>query len=307
MMTDAAFISVDMRRVRAHVLWGAIAPLLLVGASSHAQSIGCLIEPHQVAEVGTHVAGVVERIDVERGDAVKKGQVVALLKAEVERAAVGVAVSRAQAQAEVQAAVSAHEFARRKLARTEDLHQKNFLSAAAKDQAATEAAVAEMKLAQAREQQRLAERELGLASAQLSQRTIRSPIDGVIVERYLGAGERVEDKPLLKVATVDPLRVELIVPAAHFNKLRSGMSGRIRPELPGAAEYVAQVSLVDRVIDAASNTFRVRLALPNPNGEIPAGLRCRADLGLEPAVPTAAPTPLPPAPKQASLADARPR
>jgi hypothetical protein len=35
------------------------------------------------------------------------------------------------------------------------------------------------------------------------------------------------------------------------------------------------------VIDAASNTFRVRLELPNPNGALPAGLRCKVDLGLK--------------------------
>jgi multidrug efflux pump subunit AcrA (membrane-fusion protein) len=37
---------------------------------------------------------------------------------------------------------------------------------------------------------------------------------------------------------------------------------------------------VDRVIDAATNTFRVRLELPNPGGVLPAGLRCKVDLGL---------------------------
>jgi hypothetical protein len=36
--------------------------------------------------------------------------------------------------------------------------------------------------------------------------------------------------------------------------------------------------LIDRVIDAASNTFRIRLSLPNPGNKIPAGLRCTAEL-----------------------------
>ncbi|MFN0162035.1 MAG: hypothetical protein ACKVQQ_12450, partial [Burkholderiales bacterium] len=46
---------------------------------------------------------------------------------------------------------------------------------------------------------------------------------------------------------------------------------------------------VDRVIDAASSTFRVRLELPNPDAKLPAGLRCKVDLGLtlpEPSAPT---------------------
>jgi len=37
----------------------------------------------------------------------------------------------------------------------------------------------------------------------------------------------------------------------------------------------ARVTVVDRVIDAASGTFGVRLALPNPDLKLPAGLKCR--------------------------------
>jgi hypothetical protein len=38
------------------------------------------------------------------------------------------------------------------------------------------------------------------------------------------------------------------------------------------------VTQVDGVIDAASNTFRMRLLLPNADGAVPAGARCRVDL-----------------------------
>ena len=53
------------------------------------------------------------------------------------------------------------------------------------------------------------------------------------------------------------------------------------PELFNRASVVATVKTVDRLIDAASNTFRVRLELPNPNGALPAGLRCKVDLALK--------------------------
>jgi len=58
----------------------------------------CLIEPQRVAEIGSQVIGVVESLLVERGDRVTKGQVIAVLRADVERAAVGVAQSRADAE-----------------------------------------------------------------------------------------------------------------------------------------------------------------------------------------------------------------
>ena len=50
------------------------------------------------------------------------------------------------------------------------------------------------------------------------------------------------------------------------------------PELPGAEPVQATVQHVDQVLDAASNSFRVRLSLPNPNNQLPAGLRCKAEV-----------------------------
>jgi RND family efflux transporter MFP subunit len=261
------------------------------------QPMGCLIEPDRVAELGSQVVGVIESMGVERGDLVKKGQVIATLRADVERASVVVASSRAEAQADLQAAIANLSFYQQRLTRAEDLLAKKFISQQAYDQARTEAEVAEQKLAQAREQRRVLSREHDLATAQLSQRTIRSPIDGVVAERYLAPGERVEDKPLVRIAKVDPLRVQVVVPTAFFGKIQPGSTANIMPELPDTQPVIARVTLVDKVIDAASNTFRVQLELPNPDLALPAGLRCKADFGLEPAVArsTAQASPPPPA------------
>jgi len=255
--------------------------LALVSTADAKQALGCLIEPDRVAEIGSPVIGVIQQMLVERGDAVKKDQVIATLRADVERAALDVARSKAQAEADVQAAATAMEFARQRHQRAEDLFNQKFISDQALEQARAEARLAEQKLEQAREQQRIWGREVGLANAQLGQRSIRSPIDGVIAERYVSAGERVETKPLVRVAKIDPLRVEVVVPAALYGQVKSGATVGVTPDLPGVGSFKAKVVLVDKVIDAPSNTFRVRLELPNPDGALPAGLRCRADLGFD--------------------------
>lgn len=253
-----------------------------------AAPMGCLIEPDRVAELGSPLVGVIESLHVERGDRVTRGQAIAVLRADVERAQVSVAQSRAEADADVQAAQAGVDFNRQRAVRAEDLFQKKFISQQALDQARTEADLADQKLAQAREQRRLWQRELGLASAQLAQRTIRSPIDGVVAERYLSIGERVEDKPVVRVAKVDPLKVQVVVPAALYGKIQVGNTASVQPQLPDAAAVAARVTLVDKVIDAPSNTFRVQLELPNPELAIPAGLRCQADFGFGPAGSTSA-------------------
>jgi membrane fusion protein, heavy metal efflux system len=249
--------------------------------SARAEPLACLIQPYQEADIGSQVIGVLDRVMVERGDFVLKGQAVAQLSSEVERAHLATAKVRAEANADLNAAASNHEFTRKKKLRTDDLYKKNFVSQQAADQARTEDQLADMKLRQAQEQQRVAQQEYSLAHAQLAQRTIRSSLTGVVVERYLSDGERVEQKPVVKVATIDPLRVEVIVPAAYFSKIKSGASATVKPEVSDAEPRTAKVTVVDRVIDAASNSFRVRLELPNPNYQLPPGLRCKVDFDLQ--------------------------
>jgi RND family efflux transporter MFP subunit len=260
-------------------------------AFSASQSLRCVIEPDRAADVGSPVIGIIESIAVERGDFVREGQVLARLSAGVERASVDAAQVRAQAEADVRAAQANYEYLQEKQVRSEGLVEKNFISKQALDQVRAEASVAEQKLAQAREQQRIAKHELQLARAQLGQRSIRAPFDGIVADRYVTAGERVEEKPMFRIAKVDPLRVEIIVPVALFGTIRNGMIAKVTPDLPNIGAVDARVVLVDRLVDAASNTFRVRAELPNADGAIASGLRCKAvlmdaaDAAPAPAVP----------------------
>jgi len=258
--------------------------MLLGGASSWAagaQPLGCLIEPFRVVDVGSPVIGVVESVKVERGDRVAKGQIVALLRADVERAAVGIATSRAKLTAEIHAAEANFTLARDKYTRAQGLVAKKFISDQSLDQTRAEAEVAAQRLEQARDQRRIWEHELRLAEAQLELRTIRSPAEGIIVERYMSGGERVEEKPIVRVATVNPLRVEIVVPASIYGTIPVGTSLMVTPDLPGAKPRPATVVLVDSIIDGPSNTFRVRLQMPNAANDVPAGPRCKVDLGID--------------------------
>lgn len=290
-----------------HAVLIGMATALGAATMAQGQTFGCLITPSEVVELGSPVVGVIERIDAERGDSVKKGQSLAYLTADVERASVAVAEARASNQAEMQAAASTQEFAKRKQDRTDSLYRDKFTSLQNQDQAQTEAALADLKLLQAREQKRQSAQELSFARAQLAQRTIKSPITGVVVERYMSQGERVEQRPLLKIAALDPLRVEVIAPASEFNKIRPGMMANIMPELASIGELKAKVVLVDKILDAASNTFRVRLELPNPNNALPAGLRCKVAMAGEKVTQGEAKTKspalaVPPATKSANVA-----
>jgi RND family efflux transporter MFP subunit len=242
------------------------------------QPLGCLIEPFSVSDLGSPVVGVIEAMHVERGDRVVAGQPLATLRADVERMSVSVAEGRAQGLGELRAAEANAELGRQKLARAADLARQEFISAQALEQTRAEALVAENRLIQAREQRDIYAREHALARAQLGLRTIRSPSTGVVADRYLSVGERIEERPVFRIAVVDPLRVEVVLPASLYPVVRKGVPMRITPDFPGAEPRIATVALVDRVIEGASNTFRARLSLPNPGNKLPAGLRCKAEL-----------------------------
>jgi len=253
--------------------------MILYVASGYAVSspLACLIEAEKSADLGAPGVGVIKRIAVERGDFVVKGQVLAYLKADVEQAAKGVAQARSQAQAEVNASEAAYDLAQIKLSRARQLQAVGFVSQEAVEQAEAEARVAQHRVLQAQEGQTVSIREYALSNSQLAQRTIRSPFAGMVTERYRTEGERVEREPLVRVAKMDPLRVEVIMPAAEFGQIKKGALAAIKTTIPGVENLKASVVLVDPFIDAASNSFRVRLTLPNPNYRIPAGLRCNAD------------------------------
>lgn len=278
-------------------------PLSQGALAADPQPLGCLIEPYSVSDVGSPVVGVIEKIHVERGDRVAAGQPLASLRADVERVSVTVAQGRALGQGELRAAEANAALARQKLVRAQDLADQNFISSQALEQTRAEALVAENRLQQAREQRDVYAREHELARAHLGLRTIRSPSNGVVADRYMSAGERVEEKPIFRVAVIDPLRVEVVLPASLFPSVRKGTTMRITPEFPGAQPRLAKVALVDRMIEGASNTFRARLALPNAGLALPAGLRCKAELAKEAAGPQGTPLSAPP---HAAPATARP-
>ena len=271
---------------------------LLIAAlagTTHAAPLVCLMQPSRIAELGAASPGVIESLPVDRGDSVRRGQVVALLRSDVERAVLSVAQGKAQADADVRAAQAAADFARQRLTRSEDLFRKQFISEQALDQVRTETRLAVEKLAQAREQRGIWDRERELASRQLAQRTLVSPFDGVVAERHVALGERVEDRAVMRIVALNPLHVEAMAPAARFGSLRPGMTAQVQPDLPGAAPVTATIKQVDKLIDGASNTFRIRLVLPNPDATLPAGARCKLSFAGD--APAAAPLSIqPPAP-----------
>jgi len=233
-----------------------------------------LIEPFEIVNVGTPVEGVVERVNVKRSALVKKGESLVQLESSVENSVVKRAKVLAAVEGEIKLQKERLAFAKRMHVRVEELFQGEAISAEKRDEANTEVSLALARLQKAEENRALAKLDLERARAMLNRRTIKSPIAGVVVERFVSPGEFVDSQPLVKLAQMNPLRVEVILPADMLASIKPGMKADITPETQGETNYSATVSIVDRVIDPASGTFGVRLELPNPDYRLPGGLKC---------------------------------
>jgi RND family efflux transporter MFP subunit len=258
--------------------WCLAATCLAVTAAA-AQEYDCMIEPRQAIEIRSPVEGLIERVLVRRGDLVTRGQVLAVVESSVERAAYEVARTRAAMDGDIKVAQARVDLNKKKMERAEELHAQKFVSDNARDEAVAEFRLSSEDLSRARENQRLAVAEMSRAAASLEMRTIRSPFNGVVVEVLLRPGELAATatvkNPVMKLAEIDPLHVEVVLPSKVFGSIRRGQLGTVQPEAPVQGTYRSTVTVVDRVVDAASGTFGVRLELANPRGKLPPGMRCR--------------------------------
>jgi RND family efflux transporter MFP subunit len=250
------------------------APIL--AQTSEPAQLNCRIVPSVVVEMSSAVEGVISDVFVDKNDQVRKGEVVARLDAGLEKATAELRRVQAELNSDVQAQQLAVEFSQRSLERVKGLYEKKAASYSELDKLKTEYAIAQQQLQQALDRKRQAELEHKRALADLNRRTLRSPIDGVVVERYKQPGEHIDFEPVLKLAQLDPLRVEVFAPASLYGKVQEGMMATVTPELGASGKnYQAKVTLVDQVIDGPSNTFGIRLSFPNPENRLPSGLKCR--------------------------------
>jgi len=104
-----------------------------------------------------------------------------------------------------------------------------------------------------------------LAEAALSYCTVKSPVDGIVNERYVESGEYVlPGTPVLDVISIDPVRVTVDIPERSLATLQPGDPvGFEILSLPGQS-FEAVASYVSAKASPDNNAFRVELTLPNP-------------------------------------------
>lgn len=208
------------------------------------------VEGRRTVNVGFQVAGVVDQVVPDEGDAVRAGSVLAELDSE------GYALG-------LQAATAQADHARDAFARAKQMYDEQSLPPA--DYVEAETAL------------RQAEAQEGLARKQMTDTRLLAPLDGVIAHRGIQPGEMASPgMPVFTIIAVDPVQVRVGVPEAEIGRIRPGQSATISiPALEGRT-FEGRVRVVGIAADPVSRTYVVRISVPNPDRALRPGMIAEA-------------------------------
>ena len=209
------------------------------------------IEADGEAVVVAKVGGELRQLLVEEGAYVRKGQVLA--KLDGERLRLEAAQTKAQ--------LSKLE---RDYKRNVELQQRGLVAVSAFENLRYEVDAARAAY--------------DLTALQLSYTDIRAPIDGVVAERFVKAGNTLNpNDKLFRIADLSPLVAHVHVPESELRKLRAGQVASVQVDAAGGA-FQSIIQRISPVVDSNTGTFKVTLELRDPANRLKPGMFARVDI-----------------------------
>ncbi|HVG27825.1 MAG TPA: efflux RND transporter periplasmic adaptor subunit [Acidobacteriaceae bacterium] len=235
------------------------------------------LQPFLQTDIEARVPGYVERVLVDRGSHVRRGQLLLQLSAPemaADTSAASASVHAAEADlaaAEAQAAAAASTFAKlTEAAKTPGAVAGNELLQAGKAQEAADALVASRRASV-----RSATDRLHATGAMQSYLRITAPFDGVITDRLVHPGNRVDatgHQPLLKLQQTTRLRLVVPVPESFTGAIARGKAVSFHvPARPGKT-YTGTIARIPNALDPQSRAMMVELDVRNPDATLAPGM-----------------------------------
>lgn len=218
------------------------------------------LNPWRMVEVRAQVPGTLTSLRVDRGDHVRRGQVMGVIEAE------GIRGGAAAARAQVAAAEANLALARRQLESARRLHGAGALSD-------IELQTAEAAFEAARGQLAAAEAQ-ALGAAESAQRaTLIAPVGGEVSSRMVTEGEAVNPgQPLLTIVNAERLELYGQIPVSEASRVRPGQPVEFTVTGYGPETFAGEVARVEPTADPDTRQVGVYLRLPNEGRRIVGGL-----------------------------------
>ncbi len=225
-------------------------------------------------EISPRFLGVVKWIGVKKGDAVTNGQLIVQLD-DAEYLARVHQAEGALAAAKVAVAKAELFYQRIQKLSESSIESKQSLDDARLQLDSTRAAVTQ------------AEGELELARTFLDWCTIRSPIDGVILEKLVQpnelvmpqsfGGTRGPSTALVAMADPNDLQVEIDVNEADLSKISMNQKCRVAPEAYPDKTYSGHVAEIAPEADRSKGTLEIKVQIENPDHYLTPELSAKVD------------------------------
>ena len=232
-------------------------------------------EPEQTIRVAASDVGVLASVAVREGDRVRAGDPLCSLDTRLLRASLKAAQTRLASEGKVNSVQAKLRFRKNHLDQIKALREKTHASNLEVTDAELEVDLAQADLQIVLDERRAIEADLLKIQAQLDQRTIAAPIDGLVLEVPKQIGEAVtsSDSHVVTLVHLDRLRIRYFLTTARALRLTTGQ--QVFVSLPSIDKRAtAVVDFISPVTDANSGTVCVELMLDNADGKYRAGLRC---------------------------------
>ncbi|MGH2567598.1 MAG: efflux RND transporter periplasmic adaptor subunit [Bacteroidota bacterium] len=181
--------------------------------------------------------GVIKEWKVKKGESVSKGQVLATLKDDM-------------LQASYDAALAQYKLAELNYSKQEKIY--------------SEQAISELQFKSVEYNRDAAKAQADLALARLERARLRSPIDGILNDRFTDEGEFAPTAvPVAHLVNVGTVKIAAEVPERHFGAVSIGVSVRVMVEAAGNDTLLGKINFVGSAVSPNNRTLPVEIILPN--------------------------------------------
>lgn len=196
-----------------------------------------VVKPYATAKISSEEGGLILGITKDKGSHVSKGEVVARLKKDVE----GATLDQSEAQ---------FELAKINFEKQEELWKEN--------------ATTELQYLTAKWQMEAAKRGLEVLKTHISKADVRSPISGVVDEKYMNNGEMSgPGSPIINVVDVSRVKISAGVPERYINEVKKGQTVKITVDVLPGVEFDGKISYLAPTLSSGSRTFEIEIVINN--------------------------------------------
>ena len=248
--------------------------ILLSAAYCWAETYDTFLEPNQIVDISSPFRGRISSIHVRNGDQVTAGQLLAELDTHVLEANLASAEVAASFRGRVDAARALATMRKNRYTMLQELEKSGNARPEEIKRAETDLAMAQAQLQSALDDKKLKKLEADIIRAQIDEKKLRSPIDGIVVEVHKQQAELIggsDQQTFITIVQLDPLKAVFHLPQDVMGEIQAGEQITINA---GNKPVTGSIDFISPVINAQSGTIEISIIIPNSDEGLISGSRC---------------------------------